>query len=246
MDTFLIDGINFNISSSLYDTICGDCFYFGFIKNERPNISGYLNHLVYHLSQYREDLHSDFLKKNNNNKQLTLEIEQNIYNVYLRTFDISDDSKVNIQLRINKQHRDTFIYIVDHCLSKYNMDFTNYIRTLLLDYAARPIYQREYFSIYNYSKIILEAQKKSQFIKIRTENETICLVPVGFEKFYLNEQFYIAGFTKNKEEVVIIKYSKIKTVTLLDNKLSIDDKDYEAIFETFEEYFDKIKNMEDN
>ncbi len=244
MNTFLIDGTNFNISNTLYDTLCSDCYYFGYIKNEKPNISGFLNHLIHHLSQYREDLHSNFLKTNNNNEELALNIEQNIYNVYLKTFDISDDSKVNIQLRINKQHLDTFIQIFDNHLNKYNMDFTNYIRTLLIDYAARPIYQREYFSIYNYSKIILQAQKQSKFINIRTENETIQMVPVGLEKFYLNEQFYLCGFTKNKEEIVIIKYSQIKSVTPLENKLIINEKDYEAIIETINNYFYKLEHME--
>lgn len=105
----------------------------GFIKNNKPNISGFLNQLIYHLSQYREDLHNNFLRKNNNDSKLALIIEQNIYNVYLRTFDISNDSKVKIQLRINKQYMNSFINIVDNYLNKYNMDFTNYIRTLLLD-----------------------------------------------------------------------------------------------------------------
>ncbi len=245
MDTFLIDGTNFNISSTLYDTLCYDCYYFDYIKNEKPNISGFLNHLIYHLSQYREDLHDDFLKKNNYNEKLALTIEQNIYNVYLKTFDISDDSKVNIQLRINKQHLDTFIQIFDNYLNKYNMDFTNYIRTLLIDYAARPIYQREYFSIYNYSKIILQAQRQSRFINIRTKNETIKMTPVGLEKFYLNDQFYLAGFTENKEDIVIIKYSQIKSVTQLEDKLIINEKDYEAIIETINEYFYKLEHVED-
>lgn len=245
MDTFLIDGTNFNISTTLYDTLCGDCYYFGYIKNERPNISGFLNHLIYHLSQYREDLHNNFLKMNNYNEELALTIEQNIYNVYLKTFDISDDSKVNIQLRINKQHLDTFIRIFDSHLNRYNMDFTNYIRTLLIDYAARPIYQREYFSIYNYSKIILQSQKQSKFINIRTENETIKMVPVGLEKFYLKEQSYLAGFTKNKEEIVIVKYSQIKSVTQLEDRLIINEKDYEAIIETINEFFLKLEHVED-
>lgn len=246
MNTFLIDGTNFKISSGIYDIICSDCIYFGFIKNNKPNISGFLNHLIYHLSQYREDLHNDFLRKNNNNSELTLTIEQNIYNVYLKTFDISNDSKVNIQLRINKQYLNSFINIVDNYLNKYNMDFTNYIRTLLLDYAVKPLYQREYFYIYNFSKIILQAQKQCRFIKIRTEDESICFVPVGVEKFYLNEQFYIFGYTKNKEKIVTVKYSKIKLVSLLDHQLELTDNDYKSIFDEIENFFDKLNNMENN
>lgn len=244
MNNFLIDGTNFKISSGIYDIIRYDCIYFGFIKNNKPNISGFLNHLIYHLSQYREDLHNDFLRKNNNNSELTLTIEQSIYNVYLKTFDISNDSKVNIQLRINKQYLDSFINIVDNYLNKYNMDFTNYIRTLLLDYAVKPLYQREYFYIYNFSKIILQAQKQCRFVKIRTENESICFVPVGVEKFYLNEQFYIFGYTKNKEKIVTVKYSKIKFVSLLDYQLELTDNDYKYIFDEIENFFNKLNNME--
>ncbi len=244
MDTLLTDGTNFKISSTIYDTLCADCFYFNFTKNESPNISGFLNHLIHHLSEYREDLHNDFLKNNNNNNELALLIEQNIYNVYLKTFDISDDSKINIPLRINKQYSETFATIFDKHLYKYDMNFTNYIKTLLFDYASRPLYQREYFHIYRYSKLLFYAQKKSQFINIRTTNNSRRIVPVGLEKSYLDDQLYIFGFSKQKEEVVIIKYSEIKTITLLDEQISITDEDYEAIFETMKDFFDKLKNVE--
>lgn len=246
MEDFLIDGTNFKISSGIYDILYYDCIYFGFIKNDRPNISGFLNHLIYHLSQYREDLHLDFLKKNNNDSTLALTIEQNIYSVYLKTFDISNDSKKNIQLRINKQYKSTFIKIVDNYLNKYNMDFTNYIRTLLLEYAIKPLYQREYFNIYNYSKIILQAQKQSRLIKIRTNQESICFLPVGIEKFYLNDQFYVFGYTKNKEEIITIKYATIKSVSLLDEKIDLTDNDYKLILEEIDKFFDDLSKMEEN
>lgn len=243
MNTLLTDGTNFKISNTIYDTLCADCFYFNFIKNERPNISGFLNHLIHHLSAYREDLHNDFLRENNNN-ELALIVERNIYNVYLKTFDISDDSKISIQLRLNKQYSETFATILDKYLNKYNIDFTNYIRTLLIDYASRPLYQREYFHIYRYSKIIFYAQNKSQFINLRTKTDAICVVPVGVEKFYLDDQLYIFGFSRQKEEIIAIKYSEIKTITLLDEQISITDEDYEAIFETMEDFFNKLKNSE--
>lgn len=241
---FLIDGTNFKISSGIYEILSHDCIYFGFIKNNKPNISGFINHLIYHLSEYREDLHNDFLRHNNFNEKLALDIEHNIYNIYLKTFDISNDSKVTIQLRLNKQYIDTFIQIVDNQLSKYNLDFTNYIRTLLLEYAVKPLYQREYFFIYRYSKIILKAQKNSKFITIRTNDEIINIVPVAIEKDYIDNQSYIFGFTKNKEQIVILKFSYIKAITSQDEFLLIDDNDYKLIIDEVVNFFTKLTEGE--
>lgn len=240
-DNFLVDGTNFKIASGIYDVIYNDCIYFGYIKNDKPNISGFLNHIIHHLSQYREDLHEQFLKNNNYDSNLVLLIENNIYNTYLKTFDISNDAKHKIQLRINKEHLETFINIVDKYLHKYNLDFTKYIRTLLLEYAIKPLYQREYFSIYIYSKIILKALKNSQFIKVRTiDGENVRLVPIAIENDYLQNQSYLFGYTQNKENIAIIKYSNIKAVTILDEYMGIEESDYDKLIETSNEFFEEL------
>lgn len=243
-DELLIENTNFNISKGICDILECDCIYFGYIKNNKPNMSGFINHLIYHLAQYREDLHSKFLAQNNNDAVTTSIIEKNIYNVYLKTFDISDDTKVNIQLRINKEHKQTFNKIFDKYLAQYNLDFTNYIRTLLLEYAIKPLFQREFFSIYIYSKILLSAQKHNKFVKIRTHNECITMVPVGIENDYLNQSSYVFGFTQHKEEIVIINYKNIKSVIELDDNLFIDNEDYDTILNTFKEFLDNnMKNQ---
>lgn len=235
----LVDGTNFKISKNIYDLLVRDCYYFGFVKNNKANISGFLNHLIYHLAVYREDLHNTFLKKNNNNVEIVSIIENNIYSIYLKEFDITDDTKKSIQLRINKEHKSIFVKIIDEYLEKYNLDFTNYIRTLLLEYAVRPLYQREYYNIYIYSQIIVNAQKLCKFVKVRTDNDQFIFVPVGIELSPFGEQIYIFGFTKDKD-IAVIKYSEIKFISMLEYGLNIENDDYIKLFEKMHSFFNSI------
>lgn len=239
----LIDGTNFSISNGIYDVIFKDSIYFGYEKNNRANISGFLNHIIPNLSEYREDLHLNFLKSNKNDEKMVKIIESNIYNVYLKTFDISNDSKRKIQLRINKENLSYFTKINDKLLNKYDLDFTNYIRSLLLDYAIKPLYQREYFSIYTTSKLILQAQKENRFVKFRTKNETITLVPTAIEICAETDQFYIFGFTTNEKTIVSgVKYSEIQSATILDQTIELCDGDCEEIMDFADSYFDYIRS----
>lgn len=247
INNFLYEGTNFKLAVGIYDVIYSDCIYFGFIKNNRPNISGFLNHIIHHLSYYREDLHNDFLKKNNNNSELALIIERNIYDTYLKTFDIANDSYAKAYFRINKEHLDTFINIVDNHLPKYQMDFTTYIKTLLLEYAIKPQYQREYFAIYNYSKLIVQGINNSQFVKVRTsEDKKFEILPCFVNYDLIQNQLYLFGFTKNKEDIVIIKYSQIKSVVLLEDKMEIDETDFDKLIEVGNNFLLNLsKDLED-
>ncbi|MBQ7307435.1 MAG: hypothetical protein IJW82_02805 [Clostridia bacterium] len=238
-DNFLINGTNFNVSSHIFQTLYNDCIYFGFIKNDKPNISGFLNQLIHHLSYYREDLHNEFLNKNNNDLDLVLNIEKNIYNTYLKNYDISNSSKYNIQLRINKEYMKTFIKIVDCYLEKYKLDFTNYIRTLLFEYSLRPLCFREYLHIYTYSKILFDAKKNNQLVKIRlAKNIAATIVPAVIEKDFINNEYFIAGYTKHKEQTILIKYSDIVSVNLLNDYELINEEDYKNLLEIIFEFFE--------
>lgn len=77
---------------------------FGFIKNEEANLSGLLNHLIPALSNYREDLHNDYLEQNNGDEILTQKVEECIYKVYFSQYDFCDDGTATIPFRVNKVH----------------------------------------------------------------------------------------------------------------------------------------------
>lgn len=83
----------------------------------------------------------------------------------------------------------------------------------------------------------MQAQNSCRFVKIRTKDEVLTIVPVGIEKDYINNESYIFGFTKEKAEIVIQKYSRIKSVTMLEESLELFDEDYTAILDAVDNYF---------
>ena len=98
---------NIRLSASAYNVLMMDCNRFGFLKNGKENISFIISKLIKELSIYRNDLHNEFLKNNNNNLELVKTIENNIFNVYLKKLNyISDDSYVNVGYRLNKEFKE--------------------------------------------------------------------------------------------------------------------------------------------
>jgi hypothetical protein len=95
------------------------------------------------LNQYREDLHERFLEENGNNEELVGVIEKNLFGIYLKTFDLSDDALTNISFRINTEHKDDFVQIHDEILRKVDMSFSAYLVSLLNEYAGKPFFLRE-------------------------------------------------------------------------------------------------------
>ena len=74
---------NISLPFTIYQTLEEDARRFNFIKNGIPNISGLLNHLIPCLSNYRQDLHNNFLEANNNDEEFVKKLEENLYKKYL-------------------------------------------------------------------------------------------------------------------------------------------------------------------
>lgn len=242
-ELYFIEHTNFDVSQIIYNILLRDSEYFGFMKNNKPNISGFLNSLIPNLAIYREELHRDFLKNNNNDENLSNIIEQNIYNVYLKTFDMTDDSMVKIQFRVNKENRKDFIKIQDEFLTKYDMTFSKYIKSLLAEYASRPLFQREIFYNFKLNKVLINAIKNEMYVYIYlNDNSKVKIAPIDIEINPNTESNYIFGFSENKEKIYIIRYSLISSISKLNQKVELTEKDYEEISELEEDYFNNYKD----
>ena len=99
---------NFTLPIGVYQVLQRDAYYYGFVKNEKPNLSGFLNSLIPELSDYQEDLFSKLLKYNNGNEEMAKFCARSIHNVYLRPFAFHDDGTVNVPFRISKDKYDDF------------------------------------------------------------------------------------------------------------------------------------------
>ncbi|MGN1227923.1 MAG: hypothetical protein ACI4TX_04695 [Christensenellales bacterium] len=229
------EATNLQLPDWVYDTLIFDCHYFNYIKNNTANISGFLNHLIPRLSKYREDLHGIFLDANDYNEDMVKIIEENIYNIYLSVINLDMDTSMIVPFRVNKSSRKDFYYIHDVLLNKYNMNFTNYVRTLLKEYAMKPLHQRELFNIYGNIKSINLAMQNQNILKIYLHSGVVVeFVPIVVDKS--GQVNFICGCTESLDKVVVIRLNMIKEFSLLDRVVDVNEEVYGKINEIFTEF----------
>ena len=232
---------NFTLPIGVYQVLQCDAYYYGFIKSDKPNISGFLNNLIPTLSDYQENLFGELLKYNNGNVEAAKMCARSIHNVYLHPFAFHDDGVINVPFRISKEKYDDFIVIHDERLAFYNTDFTNYVRTLLSEYTSKTLGQREYlyaFRIINHIKSAIEKQKLCKFY---TDDQTFMFVPVSIETSPLYNHNYIVGIDYDNQAKAI-KLSKIRKISVTNNKLKITKEMCELISDYIESIYEEEYN----
>lgn len=232
---------NFSLPIGVFRILQSDAYYYGFMKDGKPNISGFLNNLIPALSDYQENLFGALLEYNDGDAETAKKCAQSIHNVYLHPFTFHDDGYVNVPFRISKDKYDDFIVIHDERLSFYDTDFTNYVRTLLSEYASKTLGQREYMYAFRMIDTLREAIQKGKACKFYTDMQTFIFVPVSIEPSYIYNHNYIVGIDKDNNPQAI-RLSKTKRITLLNDKLKISEKMCELI----ECHLDKIYEEEYN
>ena len=232
---------NFTLPIGVFRILQGDAYYYGFMKDEKPNMSGFLNNLIPTLSDYQEDLFGKLLKYNNKDVEIAKKCARSIHNVYLRPFAFHDDGTVNVPFRISKDKYDDFIVIHDERLAFYDTDFTNYVRTLLSEYASKTLGQREYLYAFRMIDTLREAIQKEKFCKFYTDEQTFVFVPVSIETSPIFNHNYIVGIDKDKNPHSI-RLSETKKITILENKIKLSKEMCELI----DDHLDKIYEEEYN
>ena len=232
---------NFTLPIGVYHVLQGDAYYYGFMKNDKPNIGGFLNNLIPALSDYQEDLFAELLKYNNGNVELAKMCARSIHNVYLHPFAFHDDGVINVPFRISKEKYDDFIVIHDERLAFYDTDFTNYVRTLLSEYASKTLGQREYLYAFRIINDIKETIRKHKCCKFYTDENTFVFVPISIESSPLYNHNYIVGIDDNNQAQAV-KLSEIRKISVEDNKIKITKEMCELV----SDYLDKIYEEEYN
>lgn len=219
---------NLTLPIGIFHVLQRDAYYYGFIKNEQPNVSGFLNNLIPALSDYQEDLFHELLKYNNGNVDVAQICARSIHNVYLRPFAFRDDGTVNVPFRISKDKYDDFLVIHDERLVFYDTDFTNYVRTLLSEYASKTLAQREYLYAYKMISVVREAIRKGRACKLYTTDESFTFVPVSIELSPVYDHNYIVGIDSN-DQPQAVRLSQVYKISVLDNKIRITAEMCESI-----------------
>ena len=230
---------NFTLPIGTYYVLERDAYYYGYMKNEKPNISGFLNQLIPVLSDYQENLYKELLKYNNGDEDLTKTVARSIYNIYLKPFNFHDDAYTNVPFRISKDKYSDFEIIHDERLRFYDTDFTNYIRTLLVEYASKTLAQREYLYAFRNIEKIRAAITKNNVCKFYYDGRSDLFVPVSIEVSPIYEYNYVVGIT-NELKPIVLRLSTIQKIVILDEKIRITEKMCDLI----DKYLDDIYEEE--
>ena len=232
---------NFTLPIGVYQVLQGDAYYYGFMKNDKPNIGGFLNNLIPALSDYQENLFGELLKYNNGNVEAAKMCARSIHNIYLRPFAFHDDGVINVPFRISKERYDDFIVIHDERLAFYDTDFTNYVRTLLSEYASKTLGQREYLYAFRMINDIREAICKQKLCKFYINEQTFTFVPVSIETSPIYNHNNIVGIDGNNQPQAI-RLSEIRKISVTDKKIKVT----EEMCELIGDHLDKIYEEEYN
>lgn len=237
----LLDGgsTNIRLSSSAYDILIMDCYRFGFLKNNKENVSFIISKLIKELTEYRNDLHEELLKKNNGNAEMVKVIENNLFNTYLKTLNyICDDSYVNVGYRVSKEFKNDVSKIFYDVLEKYDMDFTSYVRSIIYEYCSRSDLQRELFANYLLIKDIKKAIKKELVVKVVNEGIQDELILASIEP--TTEGFNcLLGITTDKMECRFLPLCKTENIKLEKEIIHITQEDYNKLIAKFNVFIEE-------
>ena len=231
-----LDPTTFNLPIAIFNTLVDDAYYFGYVKNEQANLSGLLNHLIPNLTDYRTDLHQSFLSANGGDENLTNKIEENIYKIYFNQYDYCDDGYAPVPFRANKEHLQRFLDIVDNVIYNFDMDFTGFVRSLLVEYTSKRLNQREYFFYYNDIAKIKTAIERNLACFFYTKDEKVSFVPVSIEVSRTSEQNLIVGYNNETNDAYVIPLSFVKRIVLTDSVYNITDDDIDFVYDSLDEY----------
>lgn len=213
---------NITLPIGVYQILRSDAYYYGFVKNGKPNVSGFLNKLIPALSDYQEDLFAELLKYHRGNAEYAQMCARSIHNVYLRPFAFHDDGVVNVPFRISKDRYDDFIMIHDERLAFYDTDFTNYVRTLLSEYASKTLGQREYLYAFRAISILREAIRKEMICRFYTDEQIFVFVPVSIETSPVYGHNYVVGIDGDGHPQAIRLY-KMQRVSVTEKRTQVTE-----------------------
>ena len=235
---------HFNLPIAICNTLIEDALYFNVLKNNQASISGLLNRLIPNMADYRNDLHLSFLKENDGDVELTNKIEKNIYKTYFNQYDYCDDGTVTVPFRVNSAHLQQFLDIHDNTLYKYDMSFTEFVKSVLIEYSSKRLNQREYFFYYKeVQKIKVAIQNKQQCV-FYLDEEKISFVPISVEISRFGEQNLIIGYDFKNKKAHIIPISFLKKIVLNDIKYEITEVELDFVYECFTEYENEFMEKE--
>lgn len=85
-------------------------------------------------------------------------------------------------MRVNKSHYQDFIYIHDKQLSAFNLDFSEFVRDGLIDYASRRTSLRERIFACKFLPVLFDSISKRQMCRFYLKDQIISFAPIQIVK----------------------------------------------------------------
>lgn len=160
--------ISIRLPSELYDLIEADARLFGFKKNGKSNINGFLNELLPSIIEVQDSItSSNFLSATKDQASSVIATSISCMDTVFKP--LLSGNNITISFRVNKAHEKDFKNIYENVLPIYNMDFSALLRTLLTFYTINRLAIRERFLHFkNYTEIsnaIIENKQCLCFLK---------------------------------------------------------------------------------
>lgn len=229
---------NFSLPIGVFQILQSDAYYYGFMKNDQPNVSGFLNRLIPVLSDYQEKLFDELLEYNNGDVEIAKACARSIHNVYLRPFSFYYDGTVNVPFRINKDAYADFIVIHDERLAFYDTDFTNYVRTLLTEYASKTLWQRERMYAFKTTLPLRDVARKGKICKFYTCESAYAFVPISIEISPIYNYNYIVGIDYDKQPQAI-RLSEVQRISVLEDVIKITEDVCKLVYDHLDKIYDE-------
>ena len=202
--------------AEIYAILQMDALHFGFEKNNKSNVSGFLNELLPALSSYRVDWHKDILDYADN-QNIANEIEQISYSMITAQMALLRPENITVPFRVNKAHYDDFLYIHDVQLAASNLDFSEFVRGALIDYASKRLAIRERLLFYKHAKTLYSALEEKRECRCYTKkNEVVRFVPVAMFVSPYTDINVIVGANRREKRTIILSLAAITNITVQD------------------------------
>ncbi len=160
--------ISIRLPSELYDLIEADARLFGFRKNGKGNINGFLNELLPSIVEVQSNISSSAFFTTGDEQISSFSSNATFYLDSIFK-PLLKGNNVTISFRVNKAHEKDFQEIYENILPVYNMDFSALLRSLLTFYIINRLAIRErflHFETYTeISNAIIENKQCLLFLK---------------------------------------------------------------------------------
>ena len=236
--------ISLRLPSELYDLIEADALLFGFKKNGKSNINGFLNELLPSIIEVQSNIPYSTIFPTNDKQIASIAANSTFYlNTIFKS--LLKGNNVTISFRVNKAHEKDFQKIYEDILPVCNMDFSALFRSLLILYINNRLAIRERFLYFKNYTAISDAiiEKKQCLIFLKEERlllscAKICISPISDRNILLG----IAQKTGNAHAIPFNLVTNV--ITQSEDGIPVKNK-LKILKKAFLEYLKIEKTLQD-